>query len=331
MSSAKSNRFNSRRSLLEWLYISLLLCLLGGYLAYSLLQDHIRIDFQERERLTKQARVVADNLERQLHATNLALASVLSEIPEWRKDGWKLSVRHLKALSDAMPGVLTMFIIDAKGTIVAADKPALVGQNVAKREYFVTVQRYPNPSTLYVSVPFLTSRGNFTMNLARLVQGPEGRFDGMVIAALDPDEFTALLNSVIYSADTNALLIHGDGMLFLSAPKRKNLVGFDQGKPDSFFTRQLQSDRQLNVFTGTSYALGDDSMVAMATIQPAALAMDKPLVAAVGRDMNALFADWKHEVLKTCGLFGAVALSLLLGLVNYQRRRRATNPAVPKH
>ncbi|MCX7173570.1 MAG: diguanylate cyclase [Proteobacteria bacterium] len=316
--------FYSRRSLNEWLYVSLVLFIFGSYIAYSLVEDHRRIETRETERLTNQAKVVAENLGRQLTSTNLALAGVLKEIPDWRKPGGngKQAGQHLRALADAMPGVLTMLIVDANGTVTASDKPELVGRNVAHREYFKTVKRLPNPNTLYVSIPFLTSRGNFTMNLVRLIPGPDGRFDGVVVASLDPDEFNILLNSVLHTTDMNASLIHGDGMLFLTVPDRKGLVGFDQGKPSSFFTRQINSDRKANVFTGTSYPMADESMIAMVTIQPPELAMDKPLVIAVGRKLPAVYAEWKRMSIQNGGLFGVVTLFAILGLIYYQKQWR---------
>jgi len=316
---------SSRRFLLEWMYAGLLIFIIGGYIAYLLLHDRLHIETQERTRLAGQAQMVADNLTRQLKAANLSLENVLKEIPAWRreKDGNPSASQHLKALADAMPGVLTMLIVDARGTILAADKTDLVGKNVAKREFFVTVQRYPDPKTLYVSVPFLTSRGNFTMNLVRLIPGPEGQFGGMVIASLDPKEFRVLLNSAIYEPDMSAFLVHGDGMLFLSVPDQKKLVGMEQGKPDSFFTQQLKSGKPLNVFEGNSYALGEDSMVAMVTVQPETLAMDKPLVVAVGRTQSAIYKYWRQELISQAALFWIVALMTITGLYSYQKIRKA--------
>lgn len=325
--------FFSRRSLNELLYVGLVLSVFAGYITYSLFQEHIRVEARERERLITQARVVAENLDSRLISTNLALASILREIPDWRRqnDGMKLAAQHMKALKDAMPGVLTLLLIDASGIVAASEKPDLVGRNVTQREYFKTVRSYPNPDTLYISVPFMTTRGNFTMNLVRMVPGPDGSFDGMVIAALDPNEFRILLSSVLYAPDMSASLIHGDGMLFLTSPDRQGVVGFDQEKPGSFFAQQLKSDQKANVFTGTGYASGDDSMVAMATVRPAALSMDKPLVIAAARDLQAVFADWRDDALKNGELFGFAALFAVLGLIYYQKQWRVFDADAVKH
>jgi len=307
------------------MYAGLLIIVIGGYIAYLLFHDHLRIEAQERAHLSSQAQMVADNLTRHLLAANISLENVLREIPAWRRQqgGDLIASQHLKALADAMSGVLTMLIIDAEGRIIAADKTDLVGRNVAKREFFMTAKRYPNPKTLYVSVPFLTSRGNFTMNLVRLIPGTEDRFDGLVIASLDPKEFRVVLNSALYEQDMSSFLVHGDGMLFLAVPEKKNLIGMEQGKPDSFFTQQLKSGKPSNIFEGRSYALGEDSLVAMVTVQPEALAMDKPLVVGVGRNQDAIYAHWREDVIYHLALFWIFALTTITGLYAYQRKRRA--------
>ncbi len=319
----------SRKSLLEWLSVSLVLMTLGGYLAYSLYLDHQRIEAQEGERLLDQNQLIAENLGRQLSAINLALASVQGEFPEWRrqKDGWKLATRHLQALKNAMPGVITLFILDAEGRVFSADKPGLVGRNFAQREYFQTAQRQPNPATLYLSPPFMTALDHFTMNLTRVLPGPGTRFGGIVVAGLDPEAFKVLLASALYRRDMRATLIHGDGTLFLTVPDKLGLIGADMAKPGSFFSQHAQSGRKASLFKGTSFALGDERLVAMLTIQPQALALDKPLVVAIGRDLTAIFVDWQGELYRQGGMFEAAVLFALLGTYLYQKRRCALDSA----
>jgi diguanylate cyclase (GGDEF)-like protein/PAS domain S-box-containing protein len=322
--------FHSRRSLIEWSWIGLVLLTFAGYVVFSAYEDHARIEALQQERLTHQLAIVAANLNRQFNSTNLALANVLREIPKWRqqKDGGPLTSRHLKALSDAMPGVITMMVIDAKGTVVASDKPELAGTDVAQREYFQSVRRSPNPATLFVSPPFMTSRGNFTINLSRMIPGRDNSFDGMVVAALDPEEFKDLLESALYAQNMSASLIHGDGAIFLSVPATKDeLVGFDLRKPGSLMSRHMHSGRQTNVFKGNIKAQSGESMVALMTMQTEAIGMDKPFVIAVGRDTQAMFATWKRNIVRNAAIFGIFALCAILGMFYYQERRRAHDRA----
>jgi len=315
----------SRSPLIEWLYLGLILLAFGGYLTYLFYEDHDRIEARERDRLAHQGSVVAENLGRQLNAINLVLTGILNELPDWKKqkDGNRLAAQHLKALNDAMPEVRTLLILDRTGSVESADKPELVGKNFAQREYFQTVLRNPGTGTLYLSSPFRTILGHFTMNLIRMIPGSEGQFNGIVIAALDSDEFAILLNSVLYQPDVRASLVHGDGTLFLTAPSSNSVSVLDLLKPGSFFTRHMTSGQKANVFSGAVNTVGDQRMVALQTIQPVALSMDKPLVIAIERSIEFVFARWHQEVIKNCKLFGLVALFAVMGMLLYQRRQRA--------
>jgi len=315
---------HTRRALSEWLMLAIVLLIFASYIAYSLVQDHHLIDAQTRDRLTQQDRVVEANLGRQLSSTNLALRGVIGQIQGWRKQH-EFSIpanAHLKALADAMPGVTTMLILDAQGTVTASDKPALVGKSFAHREYFQAVLADPNPQTLYVSPPFVTTSGNFTLTLSRMVPGPNGGFSGMVVAALDPSEFKVLLNSVRYRPDVRASLIHADGTAFVTVPESKDYIGSDPAKPGSLFTEHLKSGEKQNVFKGAGYITRNDSMTAMLTIQSEGLLMDKPLVIAVERDLQDVFAYWRRNALKNMAWFAIISLAAIFGLFFYQRRWR---------
>jgi len=74
--------------------------------------------------------------------------------------------------------------------------------------------------------------------------------------------------------------------------------------------------------TGIVYATGEERMMAQRSIQPAKLRQDKPLVVAVARDLNMVYAAWRHDFQVQGGLFGLIALGSTLGLYAYQRRQR---------
>lgn len=318
------------RRLLEWLSLGLVLLALGAYLASALSEGRSRIDAREKERLTQQCKVVGMNLSRQFGAINSALAGILGEVPSWRKrkDGQASSAQYLKALNNAMPGVLTFIILDAQGTVEASDRPELVGKNLAHRDYFQEVINHPAATTLYVRPPFISIRGNFTMNLVRMVSGPQGQFDGIVIAALDTEEFKVLLDSVIYRSDIRASLIHGDGIPFLMAPHSMDAGAIDLAKPGGFFDRHMKSGRSTNLLTGPVNFLGDERMVALQTIQDPALSMDKPMVIAVDRTLQSMYAQWHQDVLKDSLWFALFTLSSMVGLLLHQRRRQLSIEAV---
>src|SRR3990172_827020 len=197
-----------------------------------------------------------------------------------------------------------------------------MGMNFSAREYFKVPRERLDPATLYVSPPFKTVLGVFLINGTRVATGSRGEFAGIVSAALDPEYFNVLLQSVLYAPDMWVSIAHGDGMGFLYMPLNERAAGIDLAKPGSFFSRHRDSGQAATVMTGTGYATGEELMMAIRTIRPANVPMDKPLVVGVGRDIAAIYAPWRKDALMDGGLYGAIALTAILGLTFSQRRQR---------
>ena len=314
-----------RRSFLfRWQILAAVLLALGALLAYNLYLDHVHVDTVEREVLSAQARVVDENMASQLDSINRALAGIRNELPRWEelKDGKEQATHRLKALSEAMTGVRTMMVLDARGIVTISNREQLTGRDFSQREYFQMPLHDPDPETLFVSPPFRTVLGVFAITVSRAIIAPDGQFAGIVCATLDPEEFEVLINSVRYAPEVWSALVHGDGRLFMMMPERKGVAGLDLSKPGTFFTRHRDSGRLANTMSGIVYATGDERMISLRTIQPPALRMNKPMVVAVARDMGAIFASWRRDAYLQGGLYVSLALVCVLGLFFYQRRQR---------
>ena len=321
------------RPLIEWLLLCATLALIGGLIGYSLFVEHQRIEILAKNRLASQAKVISEILGRQFDAINHVLIATQSNVPKWKNqfDGQKNGAEYLRILTDAMPGVRTMTVLNAKGVVIDSNKPELIGSDFGQREYFLALQRNPSANTLHVGAPFKTSLGVFSMLLARAVIEPNGRFAGIVTATLDPEEFKSLLSSVVDAPDMVATLIHANGTSFVAIPSRPSAIGSNITKPDSFFTRHLQSGSPANVFTGPAAAYGSARMAALLTFQPSALAMDQPLVIGVGSDLDAIYSSWNRNARIEGGLFGVFGVLVLLSLSFYHRRRRLLTQAIADH
>ena len=311
--------------LAEWLLLTAALLVLGGFVIFSLFEEHSATGSRESERLAAQAKVVHDNLGRQLFAINRALANVRDELPVWQKEkgGMDLANRRLGAFTDALAGVRTMLIIDAAGTVRASSRTEFVGMNFSHRDYFRMARDKLDPDTLYVSPPFKSVLGPYIFSVTRMVVGPQGEFAGVVTAAIDPQEFKILLGSVLYAPDMWASIAHGNGTLFMRFPGSESVAGTDMAIPGSLFTRHMTSGRMASVLSGNSHGADGPRMVAQQTVQPAGLFMDNELVVAVARDMDALYAPWRQDAKARGGLFGLLLLSSVAGLYLLQQRRRS--------
>ena len=325
MLQSKQFSTNARRFPVHWLILGMALVALGGAIGYSIAREYSHVDALERERLMTQAKVVDDNLERQLVALNQSLMSIRNDLPYWKaqKESRALVSRNLQAMSNAMPGVRTIVITDAGGTISASNQKQLLGLNFREREYFRAPRQGLNPAMLYISPPFKSVLGVYVMNVGKVVLDAQGRFAGIVTITLDPDFFSVLLNSVLYAPGMRASLIHGDGKIFVEAPGRKDLSGMDLAKPGSRYTLHAESGQTANLFAaGRAYTTGDERMSAWRTVRPATLQIDKPLMVSVNRDMRGIFASWRRGAFVQGGLFGALVLAAVSGLYFYQRRQR---------
>ena len=313
-----------------WLLLAACLGGVGAFLVVNLQLEHERIERAERERLTKQTKVIEVNLSRQLAAINLALESVIAELPDWagRPDGKKAAIRRLQAMEASMPSVRTFMVQDAQGTITLSSREELIGRNFFQREYFQVHLQSKSRTILRVSSPYKSVLNVYVVNLSRTIMGPHGEFAGVVSATVDPIEIQALLNSVRYADDMRATLVHGDGKMFVSEPAEPNLVGKDLSDPTSFFSQHLKSQRPVSYFTGIVLTSGDKRMPVLRTVQPPDLAMDKPLVAGLSRDWAALFAPWQRDVRNQLLAYLLGVLLSSAGLYLYlrdQARQRFSN------
>lgn len=306
-----------------WLLLAVGLGGVGVSLALNLQREHERIESVERDRLTAQSKVIEDNLTLQLVAINRALEAVLTELPYWdsRPDGQKAAMRTLKSMEASMPSVRTFLVLDAKGTVTLSNRNELIGQNFVQREYFQTPLKSLSHKTLHVSAPFKTVLGAYVIALTRAIADPHGEFAGVVVATVDLEDIQILLNSVRYADDMRAMLVHGDGQIFVSQPALAEVIGKNVSVAGSFFRQHLESQRPVSHFQGIALSTGDQRLPVLRTIQPADLAMDKPLVVSLSRGWDALFANWQRDVRNQFLLYLLFVLLCLAGLFIYRRQR----------
>ncbi|NTW98516.1 MAG: GAF domain-containing protein [Geobacteraceae bacterium] len=307
----------------QWLVLALALAILAGVIGYHSFTTRRDITNQEHLRLQTQARVIALNIERQLEATNLALTSVIKDVVNLRPhEDMRLISRHLQTLADAMPGIRTMFVLDAEGNMIASNREELIGRNFRTRDYFATPTQDNNPSLLYVSPPFKTVLGSFLLNVSRVIPAPNGGFNGVVSAALDPEHFQVLLSSVLYAPDMWSAINHGDGIRFMMVPGQSEQPGKKLAIPGTFFTRHRESGRLENVLTGKSVNYDSKRVMALRTVQPQKLHLDKPLYVACSRNYAVIYENWRSNTLKQSVAFVLISVAACFGLILLQRRQR---------
>jgi len=315
----------------EWLIFAVCVLVIGAVFAYTNVHDHAHITDNERQRLATAATVTSDVLSHHLFSIGATLDNVRGGLrPGWlaREDAVAVCRERLKTLVDAMPSVRGILVMDPAGKIVTAARDELIGQILPQRQYLQVPMRHPDRDTLYVSPPYQSVSGPWLLNLTYALAGQSGEFAGVVSAALDPKALAVLLGSVRYAADAWVAFVHGNGTLFVWEPERGDVVGKNLALPGTLFTRFLESGQDAAVLEGTSRATGEPSMVALHRVQPAELHMDGPLIIAVGRNLEAVYAPWWHGLWRSLLIYGLLVLGGIAGLAVVQHRRRLALRAI---
>jgi diguanylate cyclase (GGDEF)-like protein/PAS domain S-box-containing protein len=308
----------------EWLALLVALAVAGAMIGYTLFKAHAAVDATERDRLHVQARVVDDNVGQQLDGMNRALASVREEYLATPVYGVSTTLSpRLKALSDAIPGVRSMALIDADGTVVATSVDMLLGRDFADRDYFRAARSGHDPEALYVASPFKTSLGNFTVVFGRAIAGPNGAFAGVAIAALEPEYFEVLLRSVLYAPDMWVSLGHDDGKVFVTMPRDSGRVESDWQQAAAALAGAPSASLATPVVLGAAGGSGEHRMTALRRLAPPDLHMDRPLVIAVSRSVPAVFGPWRQQAIEYSVFFALLSAAAAFGLYRGQWRRKA--------
>jgi diguanylate cyclase (GGDEF)-like protein/PAS domain S-box-containing protein len=314
----------ARQFAAEWLALLFALAVIGALIAWSLFKAHETVDATERDRLRVQARVVDDNVGQQLDGMYRALASVRGEFlatPVYSIS--TLLSPRLKALSDAIPGVRSMVLLDADGTVVASSVDALLGRDFSDRDYFQKARDGRSADTLFVAPPLKTVIDSYTVIFVRAIYAPNGAFAGAAAAALEPEYFRVLMRSVLYAPDMRVSLGHGDGKVFVTMPV--DARGSDDELPPAFAAigRERIDPSATRIVVSAVAGTSETRMTALGQIAPPSLHMDKPLVIAVGRALPELFAPWRQQALAYSTFFALLSAGAAFGLYRGQWRRKS--------
>lgn len=308
----------------EWGRLALFLGLLVAGIVF-LRWDARRADGDAaRAQLEAQLRAADENLTRQLEGADAALRAVARRVDAGGlAPGDATVVRELQTLSEALPGIGTLLVLDRDGRAWLSNRSDLIGQDFAERVYFTRARDRSDPGVLMLSPPFRSVLGVYSMNLSVSLRDAEGGFAGVVTASLDPDYFLTALRAALHAPDMWAGLAHGEGTLVMQVPPRPELAGTPLNRPGSMFERHRASGQSSTFFVGRLAATGEQRMIAHRTLQPTTLAMDHGIVLALTRDADAVYAAWRDTTASYALLLLLLALVSGFGLDALQRRRAA--------
>ncbi|MDR3578427.1 MAG: EAL domain-containing protein [Oryzomonas sp.] len=314
----------TKNYLYQWILLSISILLIAGAVVHNIYLAHVDTIEGERSRLLTQARVINGNLSSSLIGTDRSLTALRDDLAALPTDRWgeDYSVRRLKLFMESISCIRTILVLDDKGVVRLSTRRELLGADLGFREYFNRARQNPTAAALYVSSPEKTLLGTWGMHLVKVITGPKARFAGVVVATLNPTYFQTLFGSVNYAPDMWATITHEDGIQYLMVPEKKQLAGNDLKQPNALFSRHMASGKESNLFIDKVNAAGDRRMIAINTVKPDQLLMDKALVVAVSRNMRAVTSEWRARLLSQALILftiSVVSATALAGFQGYQR------------
>lgn len=208
-------------------------------------------------------RMLMEQTEKNLESTDLLLQSIQERL--LTPFGVKLPldgdpVRLL--LSSRVSGLKhlhAIFVVDANGMVVNSSLESAGSPiSVADRDYF-KVFAQGRPDFMYLAKPVRSRVDNsWTMNLARKLKGPGGKLRGIVVAAINIDDFERTFSTVQIDYPRPIGIYMMDGTLVASLPHRDNMIGAQA--PELQRESLPTKSQQIRVINQTNERTGRESI-----------------------------------------------------------------------
>ena len=308
----------------QWLLLGAVLLAVGLFGLWSRANEYREFEAEQRHLLQVQVQAIDAMVSQQLLGLSAGLRGVRDELARWpAAEVSSASTRRLKALSDAIPAEQTLLLLGPDGRVLGASQPELVGLDASGSDYFRQVRAAPDARRLWLSAPSKSESGDHAMNLTIAVVAADGAFGGAITATLEPSYFRTLLRSTSYAPDLWAAVSHGDGVLLVIEPLMQGVAGSAIDVPGSMFRRHRESGLPGSVLSGLVAATGEQRLMALRTVQPAGLALDKPIIVMVSRSLDAMFSPWRRQTAAGGVLYLLLCVASSISLLAMQRRQLA--------
>ena len=296
---------------------------LWGLLVVDLHFEHEKTHQEVRQRLEQQVRIVHDNLSKRLQTTSNALDAIQFDL-SWMLAEPDMLNSRLRALAKSIIGMHAFLVLDREGSVVASNRPELIGMNFLDAEACRAIRQGNDPERLYLAGPLSTPSPGGVMSAGKMIADERKQFDGCLLAIVDTGYFSLLMRSVLFAPDMHSTMLHVDGRVILREPDLEGLTGKNLGEiPDSIFSRYRRLGQPSALIEAVSGVTGEPMITRLVAVRPEVTSSDHALVFALSRNRDAIFAPWRKEAIEHVSMLLIVSVVGCVVLLRYQRRQRA--------
>lgn len=229
---------------------------------------------------------------------------------------------YLKTLDDELPHMGVIALIDPQGFTRSLSRTfPLEPNNVGDREY-LRVQK-ERDAGLFISEPVIgrtTKVKQFNVSRRRSGPGgPDGAFNGILVAALHADYFNDFYSRVLPGGGESIAILRQDGTVLMRVPDREDPFPA-RLSPANGLMQAIARGAGEGMYRNISQVDGIDRLYAFKRVAP------YPVYVTYGVPQSRIMATWRRNML----LYAAFALPATLALVGITSLaiRRARSEAV---
>ncbi|MGF7211685.1 signal transduction histidine kinase [Skermanella aerolata] len=214
-----------------------------------------------------------------------------------------------------LPYVRALYVIGPDGFITQdTDHPKTPQVSLADRDYFQAHAKDPSLS-LHIGQPLISrSLGTWFVSVSRRLDGPNGRSDGIAIAAVEPRYFERFYRDLHLGERDSIGLFRRDGIVMVRGPHRDGAIGTDWSENEVF--RVHLPTAPSGTYRSISLLDREDHIFSYRSLET------YPLVVAVGLAEADLLAGWWRSVAVTGAVVSALTL-LILALTSLWVKRQS--------
>jgi PAS domain S-box-containing protein len=311
MSVKRLYRVSSKHYLIA--ILSFLFILDGFALWFSAKLDYDRTMERARIILNRSATSLEERTKRTVIATEAILDNRAERIQEIGIEATISSVKEwqrFRTAAQGLPDAGSLWLLDSKANLLI-DSTEYPSQrvNFSEREYFAPqkdqgIEFYIGP----IVKGKISKKYSFTVS--RRISGKDGSFLGIVLAAIETDDFTNFQRQMDIGENSTVTVFRTDGALILRNPMRDEYLG-KTFKHLKLFS--IPFDKEPSGIYETHVIDGIKRLIAYRKIE------GLPLLVATGIPVDSILRGWRTRT-KAYTVISVIVFFMLAGLSWYARR-----------
>ncbi len=296
---------------------------LAAVLALQLVADRRQVEALAYRDVENLSEALAEHTRQAFAGIDFAIATVAEALrdPAVAGDPGALH-RMLAARQRVSPSTFAFFVLDARGGLRASSRaPGVAPVDLSGQPEF-QAHRDAADAGLYIGPPRMGrvghARDRWIFNVTRRLEDSDGRFAGVIAAAVSIDQLLEFYSAIKTGEDGVVGLLNRDGVIVARSPLTENVIGMDVSDTHVFRERLLAGER--GSFVAASQADGVERITAFERVA------DARALVYVGLGRDEVLGAWRRRAVFQGTVVG-LALAMFAAAsyaiwVHLSRRRR---------